>query len=74
MSKPWEDATQRRWQRRYAGRRFVLGVPVDAEPIGSMVDQMLALDIATRRVWHALRPTMYAVLRALAAKLREVTG
>jgi len=57
---------QVRWQRRYGGRRWVMGVPVDPEPIGSMVDDCIALDIASLRVAHALRA---ALLRPIARRL-----
>lgn len=63
------EATQRRWQRRYAGRRWVMGVPVDPEPIGSMVDDLLELDIALRRVLHELRPTIRRLVRVVARLL-----
>lgn len=49
------EPVQLRWQRRYAGRRWILGVPVQPEPIGSMVDDLIAFDIAKARLGHAIR-------------------
>lgn len=51
MSQKWDPA-QLRWMRRYAGRRWVLGVTVEAEPIGTMVDSLIALDIAVQRAFQ----------------------
>lgn len=63
------EPTQLRWQRRYGGRRWILGSPVPTEPTGLMLDDMVALDIAQRRVWHALRPTMLGITRTVARVL-----
>jgi hypothetical protein len=54
-----------RWQRRYGGRRYIMGVPVGSEPMGTMVDTMVVWDIATRRVWHAYRPLVYRLARSM---------
>lgn len=59
------EQVQRRWQRRYGGRRFVLGVPVPTEPLGSMVEKHVTFDIEMRRAIHVLRAALYPRLRRL---------
>ena len=48
------EATVDRFARRYAERRFILGNPIEPDPVGMMRD-LLRWDIVVRRVWHALR-------------------
>ena len=59
------EEVQRRWQRRYAGRRFVYGVPVAAEPMGTLVDKQVALGIAMGRVKHDLVRAIIPVMRPI---------
>lgn len=63
-----------RWQRRYAGRRFILGVPVQRERLGTLIDSYVVLNIAERHVWHALRRPAYRVLREAARVMERVVG
>lgn len=54
---------EQRWRRRYAGRRFIWGIPVQPEPYGAMVDAYLTWDIAVRQSVHAARKELLPLRR-----------
>lgn len=65
-----DERIAERWQRRYGERRYIMGVPVPRERLGTMVDSFVVFDIATRHVLHALRPDAYRILRIVGRLLR----
>jgi len=67
------EAVAMRWQRRYAGRRWVMGTPVYAERMGSLVDRTIEFDIAKQRAWHALRPSLIRLVRRISRVITNVT-